>query len=171
MVGAPLWLRELGLRRIGIEFTSEGITAAVAEYIEKNKSTILEQRYRALTPTLVNIKTTTDLKWAPPAEVKKEVDAQLAALLGPKDERDAPPKKQPKTADTRQKPKEGKKDEEEVSKNKMFEEGFLASLHKPGGNEQIIPANMEAHLKATGGKVFTRFPPEVCPSPKFSHPH
>lgn len=139
----------------------------MAKYIEENKSTILEQRYRALTPTLINVKATTDLKWAPPVEVKNEVDTQLAALLGPKDERDAPPKKQPKSAaDTKQRPKEGKKEEEEVSKNKMFEEGFLAGLHKPGGNEQIIPKNMEAHLKATGGKVFTRFPPEVCLSYK-----
>lgn len=141
----------------------------MAEYINNNKSTILEQRYKALTPTLVNVKTTTDLKWAPPAEVKKEVDTQLAALLGPKDERDAPPKKQPKTpTESRQGLKEGKKEEEEVSKNKMFEEGFLAGLHKPGGNEQILPANMEAHLKATGGKVFTRFPPEVCLSGELS---
>lgn len=146
-----------------------GITAAVAEYIDNNKSTILEQRYKALTPTLVNVKTTTDLRWAPPAEVKREVDAQLAALLGPKDERDAPPKKQPKVpTESRQGQKEGKKEEvEEVSKNKMFEEGFLAGLHKPGGNEQILAKNMEAHLKATGGKVFTRFPPEVCLSDEF----
>lgn len=43
----------------------------------------------------------------------------------------------------------------------MFEEGFLANLHKPGGNYQIIPENREKHLKETGGKVYTRFPPEV----------
>jgi glutaminyl-tRNA synthetase len=115
-----------------------------------------------LAPTLINVKATTDLKWAPPAEVKNEVDAQLAALLGPKDEKDVPPKKQPKSAETKQKPKEGKKEEEDISKNKMFEEGFLAGLHKPGGNEQIIPENMKTHLKATRGRVFTRFPPEVC---------
>lgn len=141
----------------------------MAEYIGSNKSTILEQRYKALTPTLVNVKTTTDLRWAPPAEVKKEVDAQLAALLGPKDERDAPPKKQPKVpTESRQGQKEVKKEEvEEVNKNKMFEEGFLAGLHNPGGNEQILPKNMEAHLKATGGRVFTRFPPEVCLSNEF----
>lgn len=136
----------------------------MAEYIKTNEATILEQRYKALTPTLVNVKTTTDLKWAPPVEVKREVDAQLAALLGPKDERDAPPKKQPKAViESRQKLKDGKKEEEEeVNKNKMFEEGFLAGLHKPGGNKQILAKNMEAHLEATGGKVFTRFPPEVC---------
>lgn len=43
----------------------------------------------------------------------------------------------------------------------MFEEGFLANLHIPGGNYQIIPENREKHLRETGGKVYTRFPPEV----------
>lgn len=36
----------------------------------------------------------------------------------------------------------------------------MSKLHKPGGNPQIKPELMEAHLKATGGKVKTRFPPE-----------
>ena len=43
----------------------------------------------------------------------------------------------------------------------MFEEGLLANLHNPGGNFQIIPENREKHLRETGGKVYTRFPPEV----------
>ena len=42
----------------------------------------------------------------------------------------------------------------------MFSEGWLGNLHKPGGNPQTRPELMEAHLKATGGKVVTRFPPE-----------
>lgn len=39
-------------------------------------------------------------------------------------------------------------------------EGALAQLHKPGGNPQIKPELMREHLKRTGGKVITRFPPE-----------
>lgn len=42
----------------------------------------------------------------------------------------------------------------------MFEEGFLARLHKPGENPQIKPELREQHLAATKGMVFTRFPPE-----------
>ena len=42
----------------------------------------------------------------------------------------------------------------------MFTEGELAKLHKPGGNKQIKPELMDQHLKETGGKVLTRFPPE-----------
>ena len=42
----------------------------------------------------------------------------------------------------------------------VFEEGFLGKLHKPGENPQLTSALREAHLKATGGLVYTRFPPE-----------
>jgi glutaminyl-tRNA synthetase len=46
------------------------------------------------------------------------------------------------------------------SRKTVFEEGFLGALHKPGGNPQIHPHLREAHLAATGGNVWTRFPPE-----------
>lgn len=101
------------------------------------------------------------MKWAPPGDLKKEVDTQYLALLGPKDERDAPPKKAPKaTAPAAAGDAAKKEGVEEIAKDRMFVEGFLAALHKPGGNEQIIPERMEEHLLATRGRVFTRFPPE-----------
>lgn len=46
------------------------------------------------------------------------------------------------------------------SPDDMFATGWLSRLHKPGGNEQVYPERMQEHLEATGGKVFTRFPPE-----------
>lgn len=42
----------------------------------------------------------------------------------------------------------------------VFTEGFLGRLHKPGENPQIHPHLREQHLAATGGLVYTRFPPE-----------
>ena len=42
----------------------------------------------------------------------------------------------------------------------VFEEGFLGKLYKPGENLQVRPALRDVHLKATGGLVYTRFPPE-----------
>ena len=42
----------------------------------------------------------------------------------------------------------------------MFFEGELSKLHRPGQNPQIKPELIEEHLKATGGKYVTRFPPE-----------
>ena len=38
--------------------------------------------------------------------------------------------------------------------------GDISKLHKAGENPQINPELMKQHLKATGGKVVTRFPPE-----------
>jgi glutaminyl-tRNA synthetase len=47
-----------------------------------------------------------------------------------------------------------------VPRKSVFEDGFLGSLHRPGENPQIRPALREAHLAATHGEVWTRFPPE-----------
>jgi len=146
---------------VGIEYTAEKIFAEVKEHVEKAKSAIQEARYKGLISTLNSLKET-DLKWASPAELKKALDAVYLEVLGPKDERDAPP---PKVEAPKAKPAAvtGEKKpaaEENVSKDRMFTEGFLAGLHKPGGNVQKNPKRMEEHLAATGGKVFTRFPPE-----------
>lgn len=146
---------------VGIEYTTDAILAEIKEYVEKAKATIQEARYKGLIGTLNALKET-NLKWASPAELKKALDAVYLEVLGPKDERDAPP---PKVKAPKAKPAAaaGEKKaavEDTVAKDRMFTEGFLASLHKPGGNVQKNPKRMEEHLKATGGKVFTRFPPE-----------
>ena len=49
---------------------------------------------------------------------------------------------------------------QEPSAKTVFEQGFLGALHKPGDNPQIKPDLREKHLSATGGQVWTRFPPE-----------
>lgn len=43
---------------------------------------------------------------------------------------------------------------------KFTTEGDLSRLHRPGENPQLSPETMKEHLKRTGGKVLTRFPPE-----------
>ncbi|KAJ7904682.1 glutamine-tRNA ligase [Mycena olivaceomarginata] len=50
--------------------------------------------------------------------------------------------------------------DDNAARKSVFEEGFLGALHKPGENPQIRPEFREQHLAFTGGKVFTRFPPE-----------
>lgn len=47
-----------------------------------------------------------------------------------------------------------------ASKRSMFTEGWLGALHKPGGNVQVNEKFMKEHLAVTGGRVFSRFPPE-----------
>jgi len=48
----------------------------------------------------------------------------------------------------------------EASERTVFEEGFLGKLHKVGGNPQKHEYRRQEHLAWTGGRVFTRFPPE-----------
>lgn len=45
-------------------------------------------------------------------------------------------------------------------KKDWLDEGEISKLHKPGENPQINEEIMKEHLKRTGGKVVTRFPPE-----------
>ncbi|OBZ89246.1 putative glutamine--tRNA ligase [Choanephora cucurbitarum] len=146
---------------VGIVITPEQISAAVAEYINNNKDNIVANRYKTLGPTLANTKKMESLRWADGGKLKNEVEAQYLALLGPKDERDAPQKKKkeakPAVAKSGEKPKEAEKS---VDLSRVFFEGELGKLHKPGENPQIKPELMQEHLKATGGKVVTRFPPE-----------
>ncbi|CDH50331.1 probable glutamine-trna ligase [Lichtheimia corymbifera JMRC:FSU:9682] len=147
---------------VGVVVTPEQIKDAVAKYIESNKENLITNRYRLLGPTLATTRKMPELRWADGVSVKNEVEAQFLALLGPKDERDAPQKKKKEKKEPAKQQQQQKKKEEtkEVDLSKIFFEGELAKLHKPGGNKQIKPELMEEHLKATGGKVYTRFPPE-----------
>ncbi|KAF3918610.1 hypothetical protein AA313_de0203193 [Arthrobotrys entomopaga] len=150
---------------VGVSFTKEQVIENVKAWILEKKAEIEEQRYKLLGTTIANIKALTDLKWANALDVKNAVDAEFLSLLGPKDERDIVKRgkegKVEKNTKVEKKAETNTAAEPDVLNNtSMFEEGFLGSLHKPGGNPQIKPELREAHLKATGGKVFTRFPPE-----------
>ncbi|KHJ45111.1 glutamine--tRNA ligase [Trichuris suis] len=121
-----------------------------------------------------------ELPWADGALLKKETDLQLCTLLGPKtlEEMQGIKKAQDKQVQSgtvkaktsssvamNSSPipaeEEGANTIEELMRKK-------ANFHKPGENYKtegyvITPNTMrllEDHLKATGGKVVTRFPPE-----------
>ncbi|KAK9461843.1 tRNA synthetases class I, catalytic domain-containing protein [Lipomyces oligophaga] len=143
---------------VGKTVTLEQIKSTVDKYISDNENEIVTNRYKSLPSIMSGIKRLPVLKWASPVDIKKSIDAKLLEVLGPKDSRDALVKKTKKAADSGI--KKVSLTEEPKKVRNMFTEGFLGDLHKPGGNEQIKPELMEAHLKATGGRVFTRFPPE-----------
>ncbi|KAF3904874.1 hypothetical protein ABW20_dc0106691 [Dactylellina cionopaga] len=154
---------------VGVSFTKDQVIDLVKAYILERKEEIEEQRYKVLGTTIANIKAGTELKWANALDVKHAVDAEFLSLLGPKDERDIIKKtKAPKEAKGEKATAESSSstaaaapaEVDVLNSTSMFEEGFLGALHKPGGNPQIKPELKEAHLAATGGKVFTRFPPE-----------
>ncbi|CAG8779967.1 37058_t:CDS:2, partial [Racocetra persica] len=151
---------------VGVVVTPDQITAAIASHLEANKDALISERYKLLGPLLAQARQIPELRWSNGVAVKNELEKQVIAIIGPKDERDVTVKgkkkdKEPKsTSVSNQKistpPVESKKN----SIPNMFLEGELSKLHKPGGNKQIKPELMEQHLKATGGKVLTRFPPE-----------
>lgn len=166
---------------VGLSFSLEDVVRIVEDYLTEKKAEIEEARYKLLGSTIAAIKAGTELKFASPLEVKNAVDGWFLKVLGPKDERDAPAKKGGK--DAKGERADGKGGEsskaagggkskgkavataptapsDPLNSTSMFEEGFLGSLHKPGGNPQIKPELRDQHLKETGGKVFTRFPPE-----------
>ena len=136
--------------------------------IEKSVSSLLESKNKevetkkhSILGSLLSELRSKELRWANPAAVKAEVEKQLLALLGPPESSKKKEKKEPKPNVKADTSISTKPTITELAKSfKFIHEGQLSQLHKPGGNPQINPNLMEEHLKRTGGKVITRFPPE-----------
>ena len=143
---------------VGVVVTDEDVKKEVLNYIEENKDEITTKRYQSFPKVMAEIRTIPALKWANATSFKPIIDAELLALLGPKDERDVVKKE--KKAKKPAGDAKGSKKEEPVKTRSMFAEGFLGELHKVGENPQAYPELMVEHLKATKGQVHTRFPPE-----------
>ncbi|KAF9152868.1 hypothetical protein BGX21_004320 [Mortierella sp. AD011] len=146
---------------LGIVVTKEDIIKAVDDYTESVKDKLIKDRYKFFGAYFGGAKKIPSLKWANGGEIKEVVDSKMLEILGPKDERDIALKKKPEdtsrevelTAATT-----ATAAREEIPA--MFTEGELSKLHLPGTNPQIKPELMEEHLRVTGGKYVTRFPPE-----------
>lgn len=77
---------------VGVVVTDQQIKDAVTNLIESRKAELVEQRYRLLGQLLGNLRSSEDIKWGNPVVVKEELEKQVLALLGPKDDRDDPKK-------------------------------------------------------------------------------
>lgn len=156
---------------VGVEVTVEEIKMAVENVISENKEAILAQRYRINAGNLYG-QVRKHHPWADAKVIKEIVDAKLFELLGEK------------TAADEEKPVKKKKEkppkvEEKVvaaSAPPLEDTNPFLIFPEPGENIQVHteiyfsdgsiwrPHNskekLEKHLKATGGKVYTRFPPE-----------
>ncbi|KAF9344640.1 hypothetical protein BGX34_005466, partial [Mortierella sp. NVP85] len=145
---------------VGVVVTKEDVKKAVDEYTKTVEAKLKADRYKFFGPFFAGVKSLPSLRWANGGDVKDAVDAKMLEVLGPKGELDTVVKKK---KDSKPEVKEEAKVEETSSVLNvpdMFFEGELARLHKPGENPQIKPELMAEHLKATGGKYITRFPPE-----------
>ncbi|CAI0552929.1 unnamed protein product [Linum tenue] len=128
---------------VGIEVSVEDIEKTVSEIFELNKESILAMRYRTnVGDIFANIRKR--LPWADPKIVKQLVDAKLYELLGER------------TAADNEKPTKQKK--EKPAKVEVHTEIFFSDrpvLRCCNSKEML-----DKHLMVTGGKVYSRFPPE-----------
>jgi glutaminyl-tRNA synthetase len=167
---------------VGVVVTREDIAKAVTEAVENAREELIERRYRFNVGQLMG-GVRGKLKWADGKVVKEEVDKQILELLGPKTDADKAPSGGKKKGGGK-KEESGKSGPEPVqtSKEATGSEtppqdesatpvqliGAACRFHKPGENyltsEYVVtPKTMDIlkrHLKETGGKVITRFPPE-----------
>lgn len=142
---------------IGQELSEADTKAEIAKYVDANIDRITAERYLCLPKVLGELRKVPALKWAPALVFKPTIDALFLEKIGPKDERDVV-KKEKKKAPKKETAAASTKEPE--PERLMFSEGFLGDLHKPGEQPQKYPELMKAQNEATGGKVFTRFPPE-----------
>lgn len=160
---------------VGVEISPEEIAKKVEEVILRHEDKLKEERYHMNTnPLLGSI--VSSLKWADPSLVRAELESQVSAMLGPKTEADLRPVEKKKKKEKKPKEKEGaaqeKKKKDETWKTadpyaffpKPQENNAVhTTVHFSDGKDMKISnsaAELDAHLKVTGGKVMTRFPPE-----------
>jgi len=149
---------------VGIIVTIEEINQIIDSIISKNKNELLEKRYKFNIGGLMQ-EVRKQLSWADGKVIKNEVDNKILSILGAKTDADfAPVQKQKKV-------KEIKPVEKKVfvyTPVSIEEVMGKVDFHKPGENFKtdgyVVTKNTETllakHLKETGGKVITRFPPE-----------
>ncbi|KAI0524077.1 hypothetical protein KFK09_003441 [Dendrobium nobile] len=159
---------------VGVEVSLEEVKAAINAVLEENMDALLEQRYRINVGNLCG-QVRKKQPWADAKTVKEIIDARVAEILGER------------TADDDIKPLKKKKEkpvkvedqpshtsapvtppEEELNPFSIFpqpEENSKVHTEIFFSNGEIWRAHnkremLEKHLKITGGKVITRFPPE-----------
>ncbi|KAL0463565.1 UNVERIFIED_CONTAM: Glutamine--tRNA ligase, cytoplasmic [Sesamum latifolium] len=160
---------------VGVEVSLEDIERAVDEIFEENKAVIVEQRYRTNVGELFGY-VRKKQPWADPKIVKQIIDTKLYALLGErtaadnekpvKKKKEKPAKAEDKAIVEETAP--AKPSEEEINPFSIFpspEQNFKVHTEIYFSGRPVLRACnskeiLDKHLKITGGKVFTRFPPE-----------
>ncbi|KAI6047479.1 glutaminyl-tRNA synthetase [Pisolithus marmoratus] len=132
---------------VGFTITGAQLEDHVKQYVDANNAS----NWSYLGAVIGGVKNIPALRWASPLDVKNAAERVFTEKFGPKE--GARPKAKPPVSEYD--PAQSAK-----ARRVVFEEGFLGSLHKPGDNPQIHPHLREQHLAATGGQVYTRFPPE-----------
>ncbi|GLB33980.1 putative class-I aminoacyl-tRNA synthetase [Lyophyllum shimeji] len=148
---------------VGFSITPTELYDHVNRYVASNANAVTG--WANLGAVIAALKSVPELRWANPLEVKSAVEKYFTDTFGAKEvakpkPKGKEPKKEAKPAAAQGKSSEPALEDAVSTRKSVFEEGFLGSLHKPGENPQANPRHREAHLAATGGNVWTRFPPE-----------
>ncbi|KAK8643523.1 hypothetical protein V6N13_012815 [Hibiscus sabdariffa] len=161
---------------VGVEVSLEELTQTVNEIFEENKAVILERRYRMNVGELFG-SIRKKHPWADPKIAKQLVDAKMYELLG---ERTAADDEKPsKKKEKKEKPAKveskavvvdtpAQPSEEELNPFSIFpapEDNIKVHTEVFFSNGSVLRCcntreRLDNHLKVTGGRVFTRFPPE-----------
>merc|ERR1712137_472711 len=147
---------------IGVTYTQEEIEAEVNRVLDSKKDALEKSGWAfGYGPTLGQIKKT--LQFADSAAVVNALDAELTRRIGPR-----PSAEEVKNAEKQKakdnkkggKNKKAKKPEAEKSATTYETLPDTVQFPAPEENVQRTPELLAEHLKATGGKIRTRFPPE-----------
>ncbi|OMO69020.1 Glutamyl/glutaminyl-tRNA synthetase, class Ib [Corchorus capsularis] len=160
---------------VGVEVSVEEITQTVNEIFEEKKAEILERRYRTSVGELLG-SVMKKHRWGDAKIAKQLVDAKMYELLG---ERTAADDEKPsKKREKKEKPAKVENKVAEVTPAPPSEEELNPFLIFPAPEDNIkvhtevffsngsvlrccnTREMLDKHLKVTGGRVFTRFPPE-----------
>ncbi|KAI0298878.1 glutamine-tRNA ligase [Russula brevipes] len=141
---------------VGFSITPEALSSAVSEYV--NSSAV--SGWGNMGAAITALRNMPALRWVNSLEMKNAVEAALTVRFGARSEAAKPKSKEPKATKAAEADASSASTSAASNPRSVFEEGFLGKLHKPGENPQVAPALRDAHLRATGGLVYTRFPPE-----------
>ncbi|KNC84399.1 hypothetical protein SARC_03392 [Sphaeroforma arctica JP610] len=145
---------------VGVEVTDEQVEQVVKDVFADMKEKIEAERYRTeMKPIISAVKA--KQPWAAGKPIMQSIDKCMLELLGPKDDRD-------KVVKVKKEKKPVKTEQAVEADSAKDYVGAVAMFHKVGENYKTqgyvtTPHTMDLlkqHLKETGGKVVTRFPPE-----------
>ncbi|KAG0663871.1 hypothetical protein C6P46_002097 [Rhodotorula mucilaginosa] len=151
---------------VGFSTTPEELDARVRAYLDSpTNADQVNAGWSAISRVTGTMRQSDSLRWVAPLDLKSAVEKAYTERFGTKEEATKKAKAQAEQAKKEAKAPKASTSAAATptvaaSPDDMFATGWLSRLHKPGGNEQKYPERMKEHLAWTGGKVFTRFPPE-----------
>lgn len=139
---------------VGVTVTQKDVDDVIDKLFEDHKEEIKEKEWDFPFPNFIH-KAKETLKWADGKMIMDTINKKTTETLGEKP-KDAKKKKAKKPKDAKDEAKDDDEFDLEAHKKKKISQ-LIGRDMKSAQNSKAI---MEKHLKETGGKVFTRFPPE-----------